>query len=81
MGKVVEFKRESLKPLLETIEARGPSARGVIAVIMDADGHASFRISGFTGPFDQFTVLGLLDWIKADLLDSTLDAAYEGETS
>lgn len=68
MGKVVEFKRLSLREILEEVESRGSRARGVVSIIMDPDGRACFRISGFTGDADSFVVCGLLDWIKADLL-------------
>lgn len=68
MPKVVAMERASLRELVEEIEKRGPAARGVIAIICDNDGPAHFRISGFTGKSSSFIVLGLLDWVKADLL-------------
>ena len=73
--KVVKFERASLAKLIGDIEERGPKSIGVIAITYDAEGHAHFRISGFTGAHSKFIVLGLLDWIKADLLSDMLGAA------
>ena len=68
MATVEKLQRPSLTKLLDEVAERGPNAQGVVAIILDKDGHASFRISGFTGPADRFTVSGLLDWLKADLM-------------
>ena len=66
--KVVQLQRRSLRNLVAEIQEQGPKALGVIAAWTDADGYAHFRISGFDGTNATFTVLGLLDWMKADLL-------------
>lgn len=42
---------------------------GVVALIYDNDGHGQFRISGFAGSHGTFLICGLLDWIKADLMN------------
>ena len=68
MAKVVDLERSSLRTLIDEIQERGPGARGVIGIVCENDGRAHFRISGFAGKHDAFTVLGLLDWIKADIL-------------
>lgn len=64
--KVLDFQRPSLTNLLAELAEDGPKAEGVIAIWLDEGGH--FRISGFAGKQAVFTVCGLLDWIKADLL-------------
>lgn len=65
----IKFQRPSLAHLLEEVQERGPTALGVVAIILDKDGHGSFLLSGFTGPCDLFTVSGMLDWIKHDLMN------------
>lgn len=66
--KVIQLQRQSLRHLVTEIQEHGPKALGIVAAWTDADGHAHFRISGFDGTNATFTVLGLLDWMKADLL-------------
>lgn len=68
MASPIQFQRPSLSRLIEEVEERGPKAVGVVAIILDKDGHGSFLLSGFTGPTDAFTVSGMLDWIKHDLM-------------
>lgn len=64
----IKFQRQSLTALIDEVAERGPAALGVIALVMDKDGHASFRISGFTGPLDRFVAAGMLQWCIADLM-------------
>ena len=66
--KAITLQRPSMKALLEELTARGPNSRGVVAIIVGKDGGASFRISGFEEPLAAFTVAGLCEWIKADLM-------------
>lgn len=66
--KVVQLQRQSLRHLIAEIQEQGPQALGVVAAWTTPDGHAHFRISGFDGTNACFTVLGLLDWMKGDLL-------------
>lgn len=64
----IQFQRPSLTAMLKEIQERGPAAVGVVGIILGKDGHGTFMISGFTGQCDSFTVAGMLDWIKADLM-------------
>lgn len=72
---VVPFQRISLDAVLREIAEMGPTARGVIAVTLTKDNGGHFRISGFMSKGDMFALLGLLDWVKADLLKDILDVA------
>ena len=67
-GKVIPLQRQSLTKLLEKLEEQGPTAKGVIAIWMDAEGKSHYHISGFPTWPDMFTALGLLDWVHADLV-------------
>lgn len=75
MGKVVPLQRQSLTEMLAELGSeRGQKARGIVSIILDTNGGAGFRISGFHDKGDSFYICGLLDWIKADLLhDMVID--------
>ena len=73
--KVVPLQRHSLTQILDEMREMGPNARGVLCVVLKPDGDAHFRISGFSKRGDMFTVCGLLDWVKADLLVDILEYA------
>ena len=75
MGDVVQLQRHSLEHIVKDINDIGSDARGVIAVILRKDGGGHFRISGFLSKSDAFTLCGLLDWVKADLMADLLDVA------
>lgn len=68
MAEVKQFERASFREMLKDFEEKGSDCRGAIAIVMRKDGHAWFRISGFTGITGVFSVCGLLDWIRADVL-------------
>lgn len=76
MAKVLRFQRsDSFEKLMEELRGRGPNAEGVVAIILDRDGHASFRMVGFKNRGAYWTALGLLDWVKADLLTDVVDGS------
>lgn len=72
--KVVEFQRPSLTSMIAEIQNCALKSKGVIAIWLDDDGNAHFRISGFDAQNDYYIVCGLLDWIKADLLSDIVNA-------
>lgn len=75
MSNVVTFQRHSLDKILDEVRTDGPQARGVVSIILKPNGTGHFRLSGFMSKSDFFTLLGLLDWVKADLLRDILDSA------
>lgn len=66
MTEPIRLQRRSLTELMSALQEHGPQANGVIGIWLDKDGHGHFHISGFHGQL--FAALGLLDWIKADIL-------------
>jgi len=75
MAEILTFQRHSIDQILDDIARMGPESRGVINIILRRDGEGHFRISGFMSKTDLFAVLGLLDWVKADLLSDILLAS------
>jgi len=75
MGDVLKLQRHSVENILADITELGPQARGVIAVVFTKEGGGHYRISGFLSRSDSFTLCGLLDWVKADLMADILNAA------
>lgn len=72
--KLVSLRRQSVAESIRELEecARG-SFKGVVTIIVQTDGRARFRLDGFKEKPDAFMIMGILDWVKADLMTDLLE--------
>jgi hypothetical protein len=67
----------SLAELIHDLEKNTEETRGVISIRLRACGSGRYSIAGFMQPGDLFMLCGLLDWVKADLLQGLGEANRE----